>query len=93
MPFVDSDSMSTMDLAFRTKASKVVLKTELSSRYPAELPRLTVYEKRILTEGSRETRGSGEIHSRIVNLGYEENNEEFFVEAVMEVMAHFANLD
>jgi len=92
IPFVDSDTMSTMDLAFRTEASKVVLKTELSSRYPAELPRLTVHEKKILTQGSRETRGSGEIHSHEVDLGdwgYEENNEESFVEVVMQVMAQF----
>jgi len=96
MPFVDSDSMSAMDLAFRTEATKVVLKTELSSKFPAELPRLTIYEKRILTEESRATRGSGEIHSTIVDLGqwdYEETSEESFLEVVMKVVAHFVNRD
>jgi hypothetical protein len=87
VPYLDSDTMSVMDLAFRTQTKKVLLKIELSPNYPAERPQVTAFHLRIPTEGSRETRGSGEIKSQVVPIVGVENNEEEFVAGLMNFLA------
>jgi len=87
VPYLDSDTMSVMDLAFRSKTEKVLLKIELSPNYPAERPKVTAFFVRIPAEGSRETRFSSEIKSR--GLEFQENTEEEFVSCLMNCFAKF----
>jgi len=82
VPYLDSETMSVMDLAFRTQTRKMMLKIELSPNYPAERPQVTIFHLKIPTEGSRETRGSGEIKSQIVTV-IGENDEDGFVAGLM----------
>jgi len=64
--YLDSSTMSNMDLAFRTKSAKHMIKIELSPAYPAVVPKITWFQASIPVEGARETRGSGEIKARVL---------------------------
>jgi len=89
IPFLDSDTMSVMDLAFRTASRKVVLKIDLPTGYPKDLPKISYSYKKIHTEGSRQTRGSEDIITNEVQMSksFVWDSEETFVSALMEFMA------
>jgi len=89
IPFLDSDTMSVMDLAFRTASRKVVLKIDLPTGYPKDLPKISYSYKKIHTEGSRQTRGSEDIITNEVQMSksFVWDSEEAFVSALMEFMA------
>ena len=95
IPYLDSDTMSVMDLAFRTEKRKVLLKIELPSGYPKDLPKVSYFMKKIQTEGSRQTRGSDDMISR--ELPYSKNaayvNEENMVATLMKTIAKFIDCD
>jgi len=89
IPFLDSDTMSVMDLAFRTASRKVVLKIDLPTGYPKDLPKVSYSYKKIHTEGSRQTRGSEDIITKELQISknFVWDSEETFVSALMEFMA------
>jgi len=59
--FTDGLYMSTMDLAFSTKKANCLLKIELPSNYPTEVPKVSAFYSLHRVEGGRETRSSGEV--------------------------------
>jgi len=89
IPFLDSDTMSVMDLAFRTASRKVVLKIDLPTGYPKDLPKVSCYYKKIHSEGSRQTRGSEDIVTKELQMSknFVWDSEETFVSALVELMA------
>ena len=94
IPYLDSDTMSVMDLAFRTENRKMLLKIELPTGYPKDSPKISYYSKKIHTEGSRQTRGSDDIISR--ELNYPKGSfgtVEYSVATVMKIIAKFIDAD
>jgi len=88
IPYLDSDTMSVMDLAFRTACRKVVLKIELPTGYPKDLPKVSYSYKKIQTEGSRQTRGSDEIITKeVLSKHFDCDNEEALVAVLMSLIA------
>eukprot|EP00092_Neocalanus_flemingeri_P025833 GFUD01027999.1.p1 GENE.GFUD01027999.1~~GFUD01027999.1.p1 ORF type:complete len:380 (+),score=138.96 GFUD01027999.1:69-1208(+) len=65
IPYLDSTTMSVMDLAFRTEAAKFMFKIELTPDYPAVVPKMTVFYTRTPAAGARETRDSGTMKERV----------------------------
>jgi len=59
--FTDGLHMSKMDLAFSTKKANCLLKIELPSNYPTEVPKVSAFYSLHRVEGGRETRSSGEV--------------------------------
>jgi len=65
--YLDYNTMTIVELAFRSASDKHMLKMELSPNYPAVPPKLTWFHQSIPEEGARETRGSGEIKERVIS--------------------------
>jgi len=95
IPYLDSDTMSVMDLAFRTASRKVVLKIELPTGYPKDLPKVSYSYKKIHPEGSRQTRGSEDIITKEVTWpkSYVFDNEEALVAVLMGFIAELIEKD
>jgi len=64
--YIDSTTMTIMDLAFRTELHKCMLKIELTSNYPAVVPKITLFYRSSPADGARETRRSGEIKEKVL---------------------------
>ena len=91
VPYIDSDTMSVMQLAFRGETRKSLLKIELSSDYPAFVPKLTWVYTMTQAEGARETRDSGVIKERELSDKdtqlKPDMNESEIVKRVIEIMS------
>jgi len=87
---LDSSTMCTMDLAFRTNIAKNLLKIELSPTYPAVVPKITLFQTSIPVEGASETRGSGEIKERVIKDSEhgltKDNDEKDFIQFVLKLI-------
>ena len=97
VPYLDSSTMSCIDLAFRTKLRRAMLKIELSVGYPEEVPKVTFFSVVVPTEVARETRGSGEIKDQVVDLvkfNYNQNMKVGdIVDIVVQIINNIATLD
>jgi len=95
VPYLDSSTMSVMDLAFRTKERRAMLRVELPGGYPVEMPQVTLNTMLIPGEGARETRGSGEVKEQVIDLvklGCEPNmNEDGLVDILMQLINEIAD--
>ena len=95
VPYLDSSTMSTMDLAFTTKVRRVMVKVELPVGYPEDIPKVTAYSVLIPEEEASETWGSAEIMETVIDLvklGYEPNMKEGeIVEIVMQIINRIVN--
>jgi len=94
VPYLDSHSMSVMDLAFRAKESKCLLKIELGADFPQVVPKVTIFTMVLLTEGARETRGSGGIKEFVLKdsvTGFQSNMDDSeIVEIVLKLINKIA---
>ena len=95
VPYLDSSTMSTMDLAFTTKVRRVMVKVELPVGYPEDIPKVKSYSVLIPDEKSSEMRGSAEIMETVIDLvklGYEPNMKEGeIVKIVMQIINRIVN--
>lgn len=88
--YLDYNTMSTIDLAFRKESAKCVLKIELDPNYPAVVPIVTFFYQNIPENGARETRGSGAIKDWILTEKQikiiSDMNEKEIVEQILDFM-------
>ena len=92
VPYLDSSTMSVMDLAFVTKVRRVMLKVKLPVGYPEDIPKVTLCSLLIPKEGAR---GSAELTETVIDLvklGYEPNMKEGeIVDIVMQLIKRVGN--